>query len=274
MAAIQMVSGTDLQANLQSAAQLISEAAAAGAELILLPENFAYMGGRDTLAIGREELADAGPIRSFVAAQARAHGAVLVAGSLPTCAADEAGVKPPEGKVFTASFVYGPNGQMLARYNKMHLFDVDVDDAQGRYRESDDFCAGHSVQTVAVDSDWTLGLSICYDLRFPELYRALVSQGANLITVPAAFTYTTGEAHWEVLLRARAIENQCFIIAANQGGQHSTSRKTWGHSCIISPWGDVLALQEQGEGVVVADLSLTDLQRRRRTMPALQHRRL
>jgi nitrilase len=274
VAALQMVSGRELQANLTAADGLIEQAVAQGAKLVLLPENFACMGGGKILELGGDELSEDGPIRSFLSSRARRHGVILVAGSLPTTAVDDDANGPEKGKVFTSSFVYGTEGQLLSRYNKMHLFDVDVDDAQGCYRESDDYSPGNAVQTVELNDDWQLGLSICYDLRFPELYRELASRGANIITVPAAFTYTTGEAHWEVLLRARAIENECFIVAANQGGQHSPSRKTWGHSCIISPWGEVLAMQEQGEGVVLANLDLNELKRLRRAMPVLQHRRL
>ena len=273
VAAVQMVSGRSVEANLEAAARLIAEAADKAAELVLLPENFAYFGGRKTLALGQQEASPQGPIRQFLSRQAKMHGLVLIAGSLPTCEADAHGCQPQEGKVFTRSLVYGADGEQLGSYDKMHLFDVDVDDAQGQYRESDHYSAGDGTVLLNLPQA-RVGLSICYDLRFPELYRDLAVQGANILTVPAAFTQVTGEAHWQVLLRARAIENQCFVIAANQGGQHSPSRATWGHSCIISPWGELLAEVAQGEGVAVATLDFSEQKKLRAAMPALQHRRL
>lgn len=268
-----MVSGPSVADNLESAERLIVQAAAQQAELVLLPENFAYFGGKKTLQLGRDESSPEGPIRQFLSRQAALHQLILIAGSLPTCEADAAGRTPEEGKVFTRSLAYGPKGEELGAYDKIHLFDVDVDDAQGQYRESDHYTAGD--RPVLLDLPQAkLGLSICYDLRFPELYRTLAEQGADLFTVPAAFTYVTGEAHWQVLLRARAIENQCFVIAANQGGQHSESRKTWGHSCIISPWGEVLAEAEQGEGVAVAELDFSEQARLRQSMPVREHHKL
>lgn len=273
VAALQMVSGHRVEENLETAQRLIAQAAEKQAELVLLPENFAYFGGRKTLQLGQQESSAQGAVRSFLAQQARRHQLIVIAGSLPTCEVDGKGRAPEARKVFTRSLVYGTNGEPLAAYDKIHLFDVDVADAQGQYRESDSYSPGDTPVCVAVPQA-TIGLSICYDLRFPELYRNLVAQGADILTVPAAFTYVTGEAHWQVLLRARAIENQCFVIAANQGGQHSESRATWGHSCIISPWGDVLAEVAQGEGVALADLDFTEQRKLRASMPAMQHRRL
>ncbi len=272
-AALQMVSGRSVEDNLAAAARLIAQAARESAELVLLPENFAYFGGTKILALGQQEASPEGAIRQFLSQQAKEHGLVLIAGSLPTCEADDTGRKPDAGKVFTRSLVYGPKGEQLAGYNKIHLFDVDVDDAQGQYRESDHYSAGDSAMLVELPQA-NVGLSICYDLRYPELYRMLAEKGADILTVPAAFTYVTGEAHWQVLLRARAIENQCFVIAANQGGEHSESRKTWGHSCIISPWGGVLAEVDQGEGVALATLDFSEQRKLRTSMPVLQHRRL
>lgn len=273
VAVAQMVSGDSVENNLESAARLIAEAARADAELVLLPENFACFGGRKTLALGQQEASAQGRVRQFLSRQASKHGLVLIAGSLPTCEPDAQGREPEEGKVFTRSLVFGANGEQLAAYDKMHLFDVDVDDAQGQYRESDYFTAGETPVCVSLPQA-QVGLSICYDLRFPELYRELVALGADILTVPAAFTYVTGEAHWQVLLRARAIENQCFVIAANQGGQHTASRATWGHSCIISPWGEVLAEVAQGEGIALATLDFAAQQALRTSMPVQSHRRL
>ncbi len=172
-----------------------------------------------------------------------------------------------------ACLVFDPRGEMVARYDKMHLFDVQVDDRQAQYSESRSFEPGSRI--VCVDAPvGRIGLSICYDLRFPELYRKLLEQGAEILTVPSAFTKVTGEAHWEVLLRARAIENQCFVLAANQGGVHNATRETWGHSMIVDPWGRVLARVESGEGVAVADIDLSALHALRSRMPIQSHRRL
>jgi predicted amidohydrolase len=272
VAAIQMVSTADIDANLRAAAALLRTAAESGARLVVLPENFAVFGGHNLRDIGDRELTSAGPLRGFLAEQARRHGIWLVGGTLPCSAADSRGRLPEPGKVFTSCFVYDGQGVERGRYNKVHLFDVEVADGQGSYRESDQFSPGQDA--VVVDTPWGgLGLSICYDLRFPEYYRALLGMGARLLTVPAAFTYTTGAAHWEVLLRARAIENQCAVIAAGQGGVNSARRQTWGDSCVISPWGVKLASQPQGEGVVRATLNLAELDEIRRNMPVQSHRR-
>ncbi|OGT71655.1 MAG: hypothetical protein A3H44_11220, partial [Gammaproteobacteria bacterium RIFCSPLOWO2_02_FULL_57_10] len=215
--------------------------------------------------------------QSFLREQARQHGIILVAGTMPvvTRPASPNGVVETiaDGRVRPASLVYSPDGLLMARYDKMHLFDVKVADKQAQYMESRSFEPGSSVVTVATPLG-KLGLSICYDLRFPELYRRLLDDGAEIITVPSAFTKVTGEAHWEILLRARAIENQCYVLAANQGGVHNASRETWGHSMIIDPWGNVMARVEKGEGIAIAEIDLDYLHDLRSRMPVQAHRRL
>ncbi|WP_343232511.1 carbon-nitrogen hydrolase family protein [Motiliproteus sediminis] len=265
VAALQMVSGADWQQNLRSAADLIGQAAAGGAQLLLLPENFAVFDSQQLLERGRPEQDPDGPIRTFLAQQARQHGVWLVAGSLPILSADGRRVR-------AACLVYDDQGQEVARYDKLHLFDVDVADAQAAYRESEQIEPGDAL--VVVDTPvGRLGLSICYDLRFPQLYQQLANAGAELISVPAAFTQVTGEAHWELLLRARAIETQCYLIAANQGGVHNARRETFGHSMVVDPWGRVLNRHARGESVVVADTNLELVAEMRRKMPLLAHRR-
>jgi predicted amidohydrolase len=270
-AVAQMCSGPDLDANLKQVEALLAEAAAEGVQLLVLPENFAVFGRGDRHLFG--EAGDgSGAIEHFLAAAARRHQLWLVAGTAPYLVSGD-GRPAPADKVFPGCGVWSPAGECVTRYDKCHLFDVDVADGVGQYRESDHFAAGQ--KPVAAPTPWgPVGLSICYDLRFPEYYRELVQLGATLLTVPSAFTYRTGEAHWEVLLRARAIENQCFVLAANQGGQHDAKRRTWGHSCIIDPWGRVLACrQEEGAGLAIADLDFAALRELRRQMPVLAHRR-
>lgn len=271
-AAAQMCSGPDLQANLAQAEQLMAEARAAGVELLLLPENFAVFGHKNLPSVA-EPAEGVGIIGQFLADAAQRYQLWLVAGTAPYAAAAGDGTPAAAGKVYPGCSVWNPKGECVARYDKCHLFDVDVGDSVGRYRESDTFAPGD--RPVVVATPWCqIGLSICYDLRFPEYFRRLAHLGASLLTVPSAFTYRTGEAHWEVLLRARAIENQCFVLAANQGGQHDAKRHTWGHSCLIDPWGRVLACRtEEGPGLVVADLDFAALREIRRQMPVFQHRR-
>ncbi len=265
VAVIQMVSGADWQANLQEAAALIAEAAGQGAELVLLPENFAVFNTSQLIERGRSEQTEAGPIRQFMADQARRHNIWLVGGSVPV-------LNPAGDRVRASCFVIDNQGGERARYDKLHLFDVDVADNQAAYRESDQIEPGEEI--VLVDTPvGRLGLTICYDLRFPLLYQELVDQGAELISVPAAFTRVTGEAHWELLLRARATETQCFVLAADQGGKHNERRETWGQSMIVDPWGQVLAQQASGSGVVMADIDRNQLQELRASMPVQQHRR-
>lgn len=264
-AVVQMVSTDTIAENLQTAAKLVRQAVREGAQLLVLPENFALFSSGRLFDASQHEASNAGPMRSFLAATAREHGVWLVGGSLPLPAAAQ--------KVYAASFVLDPEGVERACYRKVHLFDAEVGDAQGQYRESDTLTAGDDV--VSVTSPFgKLGLSICYDLRFPELYRALFQQGVDLITVPSAFTERTGRAHWQPLLQARAIENCCYILAPNQGGQHTAKRATWGHSMIVDPWGKVLAQCEQGEGIAIADIDLAYLSDLRRRMPVHAHQRI
>jgi nitrilase len=278
VAAVQMVSTGNIHQNLESAAALIAEAAGQGAELVLLPENFAVLDGGPLRQYAEIEGAPDSLLQAFLADQARSHRITLVGGTIPLLSrpvlAD--GLRRPDlddGRVRPASLVYGPAGELLARYDKMHLFDVTVADKQAQYSESRSFEAGD--QPVMVDTTiGRLGLTICYDLRFPELYRRLLEAGAEIYTVPSAFTRITGKAHWEVLLRARAIENQCFVVAANQGGVHNEKRETYGHSMVIDPWGTVLAEVDSGEGLALADLDLRRLAQVRQDMPVSSHRRV
>ena len=266
-AVIQMVSGLDLQENLQVARQQMQQAKEQGALLAVLPENFAVFGSRQLQAAGEVELNQQGPIRSWMAQQAKELGLWLVGGTIP-CVEK---VNNPQ-RVRASCFVYDDRGKQAARYDKIHLFDVDVSDAHGSYRESDNFEAGQDL--VLVDTPiGKLGLTTCYDLRFAEMYLALAEQGAQVISNGAAFTKTTGEAHWQVLLRARAIETQCYILASAQGGTHG-KRETYGHSMIIDPWGTVVEELELGAGCISAEIDLNHLQQLRQRMPVANHRRL
>lgn len=261
-AAIQMVSGPDVGGNLATAARLIKDAAMAGAQLIVLPEYFAIMGKKDTDKVAVKEAFGHGPIQDFLAATAKEHAVWLVGGTVPLAC-------PDETRVNNSCLAYSPTGECVARYDKMHLFGFD--NGTECFREADTILAGQ--QPVAFDTPFgRVGLSVCYDLRFPEFFRAMLP--VDFIILPAAFTQTTGEAHWEVLLRARAIENQCYVIASGQGGEHITGRHTFGHSMLIDPWGKVLACQASGEGVVMAELKASQMDRVRRILPALTHRLL
>lgn len=277
VAAIQMISTDNVAGNIDAAGRLISDAARRGASLVALPENFAVLDGGPLRQYGEVQGGEDAPLQRFLADSAREHGIFLVGGTVPLITRPEdadGNVEPVgQGRVRSASLVYGPDGRLLGRYDKMHLFDVEVDDRQSRYRESASFEPGGEV--VVVDTPLArLGLSICYDLRFPELYRRLRDREAELVTVPSAFTRVTGQAHWESLLRARAIENQVYVVAPDQGGVHNASRETYGHSMIIDPWGEVLAVHESGEGVALATIDPDRLNELRRRMPVISHRRL
>ncbi len=269
VAVVQMVSGGDLSVNLDSAAQLISQAKYQGAELVLLPEVFAVLEGGPMRPFGEQQ--GSGPIQDFLARQAQVNQLILVGGTVPLITrpqktADSDAQVIEDDRVRSACLVYNKAGEMIARYDKMHLFDVSVNDAQANYSESRSYEPGDEI--VCVDSELgRLGLSVCYDLRFPEFYRELFRLGAEIITVPAAFTKVTGEAHWEVLLRARAIENQCYVVAAGQGGKHNERRQTWGHSMIIDPWGVILDQISTGVGIAVADVDLSKVKNVRSHMP-------
>ena len=264
IAALQMVSTPDVGRNLDAAAALIARAAAAGARLVALPEYFCLMGRRDDDKLKIAELPGDGPIQHFLAAQARAQGLWIVGGTLPLRGNGE-------GRVRNSSLVFAPDGSLAARYDKMHLFAFD----NGRERFDEGRVLEAGSEAVALQAGpWRVGLSVCYDLRFPELYRALMQPPCDLLCVPSAFTYTTGQAHWELLLRARAVENQCVVLAPAQGGLHENGRRTWGHSMIVDPWGEVLALQAEGEGVVLAEVDAVRRDEVRTQLPALRHRRL
>lgn len=269
MAVIQLCSGSDLEANWAAASQGLREAAAQGAQLAVLPENFAvFDAGRY-----REVATRLPELLERLGHLARELGLWIVAGTLPAALRPD-GRPVSDGRVRAACHVIDADGAVVARYDKIHLFDVDVADAQGSYRESATFEPGSEVVCVNTPLG-RLGLTVCYDLRFPELFRALVDQGAELVSVPAAFTQTTGEAHWQVLLRARAIETQCYIVGAAQVGRHSPTRQTHGHSQIVDPWGRVLAeLAGELPGVIAAGRDADEQAALRRRMPLQQHRRL
>lgn len=269
IAAIQMVSGAAREANLARAHALLAQAAAAGAELAVLPEYFCFMGRSDSDKLALREAPGAGPVQDFLAATARELGLWIAGGTVPL-RTDQAA---DDTHVFNTLLVHSPQGDCVARYDKIHLFCFD--NGRERYDEARVIAAGRTPTSFELPSRdghrWRVGLSICYDLRFPELYRALARQGADLLLVPAAFTHTTGQAHWEVLLRARAIENLAWVCAAAQGGTHQNGRRTWGQSLVIDPWGSVQAQQASGEGVVLADVDAARLAQLRTQLPALGH---
>ncbi|MBL4821289.1 MAG: carbon-nitrogen hydrolase family protein [Gammaproteobacteria bacterium] len=278
IAAVQMVSTADVQGNLQAAARLIANAAEQGAALVLLPENFAVLDGGPLRQFGEIQGDNDAPLQRFLAQQSSLHGITLIGGTIPLISRPSGNGEDQQNllqgrRVRPSCLVYSAEGNVVSRYDKIHLFDVVVDDGQAEYFESGSFVAGDEV--VTFDSPLgRLGLTVCYDLRFPELYRKLTEAGAEILTVPSAFTRTTGAAHWETLLRARAIENQCYVLAANQGGVHNEKRETYGHSMIIDPWGTVLDSVPVGEGVAVAEVDRDFLARIRRNMPIDTHRRL
>ena len=260
IAAVQMISGPDVAPNLATAGRLIAEAAAAGSQLVALPEYFPLIGASDADRLAAREVDGSGPIQEFLGDTARRHGIWLVAGSIPLMADNPA-------KLRNSCLVFDATGQRVARYDKIHLFGFKKGDES--YDEAATIERGNNV--VAFDSPLgRIGLAICYDLRFPELFRAMGE--CDLLVLPAAFTETTGRAHWETLLRARAIENQCYLLASAQGGLHPTGRMTHGNSMIIDPWGEILARMDKGEGVVVADLDRQRIADTRASLPALKHR--
>ena len=275
VAAVQTVSGPDVADNLAAVAARLDEAAAAGARLAVLPENFALMGRDERDKLAHAEADGDGPIQAFLAAQAKRHalwlvgdadiGVSVASAALPIATGDP-------GRVRAACPVYDDRGRRVARYDKIHLFDVELPGGE-RYAESETIVPGERPVVVATPFG-RLGLAVCYDLRFPELFRRLVDGGMELLALPAAFTDTTGRAHWEVLLRARAVENLCHVVAAAQGGHHADGRETWGDSLVIDPWGRVLARRAKGAGVVTATLDPALTAQHRRTFPALAHRRL
>lgn len=265
-AAVQMTSGPDVAANLATVGPLIERAAAQGAAVVLLPENFNFIGRRDADKREVAETFGEGPTQAFLAAAARRHGITLIAGTQPLRS------ESADGRVTNSTLVYDPSGRCVARYDKIHLFDVDVPGKPGEtYRESSHVAPGHDVVTVDTPLG-RVGLSVCYDMRFPELYRRLVSAGADILVMPAAFTVPTGRAHWETLLRARAIENLSYVFAAAQSGVHPNGRETYGDTIAIDPWGRVLKRLPRGNGVVTAAVDLDELRRIRAEFPALTNR--
>jgi predicted amidohydrolase len=260
VAAVQMVSTPRVGENIDTARRLVAQAAATGAKLVVLPEYWPIMGMADTDKVARAEPAGSGPIQDFMAQAARAHGVWLIGGTLPL-------VAPEDGKVLNTTLVYDPQGKPAARYDKIHLFGFNK--GSEAYDEARTIVPGKAVGTFETGFG-RVGLSICYDLRFPELFRAMGE--CTLIVVPAAFTHTTGMAHWEVLLRARAIENQCYVLASAQGGSHENGRRTFGHSMLIDPWGVVKAVLPEGEGVVHGAIDPAYLASVRESLPALKHR--
>jgi nitrilase len=265
VAALQMVSCMQVDTNLHSADALIKEAAALGAELVVLPEYFCLLGQRDTDKLAVQEQDGTGPIQQFLANAAKRHGVWLVGGTLPVSTSQSA-------KVRNSCLVFNPLGDQVARYDKIHLFAFD--NGAERYDESRVLEPGDTPVSFSLTSrdghTWRVGLSVCYDLRFAALYQTLQ---ADVLLVPSAFTHTTGQAHWEVLLRARAIENLAYVLAPAQGGVHANGRRTWGHSMAVDAWGRVLAMRAEGEGVVLADMSMPELLKQRTQLPALTHRK-
>ena len=262
LAAIQMVSTPSIEDNCSAVQRLVAEAARNGARMVLLPEYWAIMGlnERDKVAVAESD--EGGPIQRCMSALARQHQLWLIGGTMPIQASEA-------NKIRNTTLVYNPSGEQVARYDKIHLFSFE----QGEESFNEARTIAHGDKVVCVETPCgKVGLSVCYDLRFPELYRAMGD--CNLIVVPSAFTYTTGQAHWEILLRARAIENQCYVLAAAQGGRHQNGRRTWGHSMLIDPWGEIKAVLPEGEGVVAGEIDPVVLQTTRTRLPALRHRTL
>jgi predicted amidohydrolase len=266
VAAVQMSSGSQPQANLLEASRWLREAAERGADLVVLPENFALMARTDADILAIAEDWQQGPLQHFLAEQARQLGLWVVGGTLPLRS-------HRHDRARSACLVFDDRGECVARYDKIHLFDVRVPDSDEHYTESCLYEPGEQLTTLDTPLG-RLGLAICYDLRFPELFRGLQQQGAECLVMPAAFTAQTGQAHWDLLLRARAVENQCFFLAAAQGGFHINGRETYGHSALVDPWGRVVGQLGRSPGVLVQDMDLTCVQQVRKVFPAVHHRRL
>lgn len=266
VAAVQMATGPNLDANLLEAGRLVKEAVGRGARLVVLPENFAMMGLRDEDVLQYRERQEEGPIQEFIRDACRRHQIWIVAGTIPLHC-------DIEDKMASACMLFDDRGEIRARYDKIHLFDVTLVDSGESYNESATVVSG-SKPVVAESPFGRIGLTVCYDLRFPELFRALLDEGAELVTLPAAFTALTGKAHWESLLRARAIENLVYLIASAQGGYHLNGRETHGHSMILDPWGTIKGQRALGAGVVVADIDRQQLEEIRKNFPSIHNRRL
>ena len=266
VAAIQMASGPNVGANLTEAERWISQAAEAGAQLIVLPENFAIIGIEEEDKVNVKEQEGSGQIQDFLKNQAARHGVWIVAGTIPLAASDEKRIR-------AACLVYNDQGEQVARYDKVHLFDVHVPNTDETYNESETIEPGN--EAVVVDTPFgKLGLAICYDLRFPELFRRMVDEGVEIIALPSAFTAITGAAHWESLLRARAIENLSYLIASAQGGYHVNGRETYGDSMVVDPWGNILDRLSRGSGFVMAEIDRDKVVNTRKNFPALEHRKI
>ena len=266
VACVQMASGPKVKANLIEAERHIARAVDKGAQLVVLPENFAIMGMSEMDKVGVCETEGNGPMQEFLYQQAARHGIWLVGGTVPLASESK-------NKVRAACLVINDQGKQVARYDKIHLFDVHLTDSGENYNESETIESGDEV--VVVDTPFgRLGLAVCYDIRFPELFRHLLDAGMELVAIPSAFTAITGKAHWEVLFRARAIENLCYVIAAAQGGYHKSGRETHGDSMIVDPWGVVLDRLPRGSGVVSATIDLERMESARRNFPSIEHRQL
>jgi nitrilase len=265
LAAVQITTGPDVEKNLTAVERQIIEAAQQGANIIALPEVFACYDSQKYLALGKQERTVLGRLRSRMSAWAKNNKVYLIGGTIPV-------LDPKSSKIYPRCYFYNDQGEELGYYDKIHLFDVDINDAQGRYRESDMFLSGDEIKVFPTPYG-NVGLTICYDLRFPYVFDRLRKAGADIISVVAAFTQTTGKAHWQPLLQARAIEQQCYVLASNQWGQHDDKRHTFGHSMVISPWGEILAQLPTGEGVVCAAIELSEVERIRREMPIVNHQR-
>jgi nitrilase len=266
-AAIQMASGPNVNSNLIEADRLIAEAVKKGAKLVALPENFALMGSDEFDKIKHKEQQGQGIIQEFLSNTAKKYAVWIFAGTLPIADPDN------EQKVFAACLVYNAEGEQVARYDKMHLFDVKVPGTNEEYKESNSISQGDKPLVIETPFG-KVGIAICYDLRFPEFFRSSLDQGVEIFIIPSAFTEKTGAAHWELLLRARAVENLCYVIAPNQGGFHINGRQTYGHSMVIDPWGTVLDCHIHNSGFAIADLDLARLHKTRASFPVLQHRQL
>ena len=268
IAALQMSSTDDVTENLQIVKNLLAIAKQKAIDVVVLPENFAQMpkSERQRLDIAEED--GKGEIQEFLATQANLNNVWIIAGTIPLLCSES-------DKVFASCLVYDNHGARQARYDKIHLFDVVLNNGK-RYAESDGFIHGAIDNNIqAVETPWgKIGLSVCYDIRFPELYRALSEQDVAAFVVPSAFTYETGESHWELLLRARAVENMSYVIGAGQFGKHANGRSTWGHSMIVDPWGNVMAMQSEGQALVSAEIKLDTLKKLRQGFPCLSHKRL
>ena len=266
VSAIQMISTADYYENVESAKRLIIEAAQGGNNILVLPEYFCFMGMHEQDKYQYVEQHKNGELQTMLSDLARKYGVWIIAGTHPIASDDPA---RPYGRCY----VYDDHGEVITWYDKIHLFDVNVADSKGSYCESAMTKAGDKV--ICFNTPWgMIGVAVCYDLRFPELFRQQAEAGCEIIILPAAFTYKTGEKHWRVLIQARAIENLCYFVASAQGGKHQNGRETWGHSCIVSPWGDILAELPEGEGFVHAELDRNTLTELRTSFPVLKHRKL